>query len=435
MPTPPRKQPSADPRSVALAALNAVLGRARPLDQTLDQDEDFLRLAERDRGFAQLLLLTTFRRLGQIDDILDRFIERPIPAKRRTVRHILRLGACQLLFLGTPAHAAVSTAVALADRARERAHKGLINAVLRRVAAEGPALVALQDAPCLNTPAWLRERWSSAYGAFVAREIAKAHLAEAPLDLSVKGDPEAWAKKLGAQVLPTGTLRLYAGGPIAKLSGYAEGAWWVQDAAAVLPARFLGDVRGRRVVDLCAAPGGKTAQLAAEGAHVIAVDRSEQRILRLKANLARLGLAVETVTADAGRWRPEEPADAVLLDAPCTATGTIRRHPDVAWTKDPASITTLADDQERLLRQAIAIVRPGGLIVYAVCSLEPEEGSERIAKLLASTDDVERVPLTASDVNGFGELISPDGDLRTLPCHFAERGGMDGFFAARLRRR
>jgi len=236
-------------------------------------------------------------------------------------------------------------------------------------------------------------------------------------------------------LLPTGAIRLTAGGPVTQLAGYGEGAWWVQDGAAVLPALLLGNVQGQRVFDLCAAPGGKTAQLAAEGAHVVAVDRSEARIRRLQANMARLGLAVETVVADAGRWRPEEPADAVLLDAPCAATGTIRRHPDVAWTKDPGSIAALVQEQDRLLGHAIEIVRPGGLMVYAVCSLEPEEGRDRIARLLASTDRVERVPITLSDVNGLGELISPEGDLRTLPCHLADRGGLDGFFAARLRRR
>lgn len=420
---------------MALAALDAVLGHGHPLDRTLEQDPHAQGLPERDRGFVQMLLLTTLRRLGQIDDALARLIERPIPPKRLAVQHILRLGACQLLFLGTPAHAAVSTAVALADHARERAHKGLINAVLRRLAAEGPAIVAGGDAPRLNTPAWLWESWGRSYGEETTRQIAEAHLAEASLDISVKTDAEGWARRLGAELLPTGSLRLYASGSVAKLPGYDEGAWWVQDAAAALPAALLGDVRGRRIIDLCAAPGGKTAQLAAAGAHVTAVDRSEQRLRRLADNMKRLELRVETVAADAGRWKPAVPADAVLLDAPCSATGTIRRHPDVAWTKDPASVQALAQEQDRLLRAAIGMVRPGGLLVYAACSLQPEEGAERIAALLASTGEVARVPLAASDVRGHGDLISAAGDLRTLPCHLGDRGGMDGFFAARLRRR
>jgi 16S rRNA (cytosine967-C5)-methyltransferase len=243
-------------------------------------------------------------------------------------------------------------------------------------------------------------------------------------------------ERLDAALLPTGSLRRpAAAGPVEELPGFAEGAWWVQDAAAALPARFLGPVAGKRVIDLCAAPGGKTAQLAAAGARVAAVDRSAKRLERLTENLARLDLAAETVAADAALWRPTEPAAAVLLDAPCTATGTIRRHPDVPWLKGPQDLAKLVPLQDRLLAAATAMTEPGGTLVYCVCSLQPEEGPERIAALLAAGAPVERVPIAPREVGGLDELLTPLGELRSLPCHLAERGGLAGFYAARLRRR
>jgi 16S rRNA (cytosine967-C5)-methyltransferase len=325
-------------------------------------------------------------------------------------------------------------------------HKGLINAVLRRIAREGAALLALQDAARLNTPAWLWQTWSAAYGEATARAITEAHLLDPPLDLTLnagwrKGGPgeapdiEGWAARLGARVLPTGTLRLAPGaGEVAGLPGYGDGAWWVQDAAAALPVRLLGQVAGKRVLDLCAAPGGKTAALAAAGAWVTAVDVSPARLARLEDNLARLGLKAETVAADAIRWRPGEPAEAVLIDAPCSGTGTIRRHPDIAWLKQPRDLAALIRLQDRLLGAAVEMVAPGGLLVFATCSLQPEEGAERIAALIAKGAPVERVPLGAEEIFGRQEFLSPEGDLRSLPCHLAEFGGMDGFFACRLRR-
>jgi 16S rRNA (cytosine967-C5)-methyltransferase len=242
-----------------------------------------------------------------------------------------------------------------------------------------------------------------------------------------------WAERLEAEILPTGSLRREAGGDVAALPGFAEGEWWVQDAAAALPVRMLGDVSGLRVADLCAAPGGKTAQLIVAGARVTAVDISGKRLERLAQNLARLGLVAETIVADAVKWRPETPLDAVLLDAPCTATGTLRRHPDIAWNKQPADLARLASLQDRLLAAALAMVKPGGLVVYATCSLQPEECEQRIAGLLESAANVERVAIAADEVPGLEDTVTAPGDLRTLPCHWAERGGLDGFFAARLR--
>src|SRR6266404_9644533 len=417
-------------RAVALDLLQEVLVRQRSLDEAMSKNAQWSELEPRDRAFARLLTATTLRRLGEINQALDLFVTERLPLKARAVSDALRLGACQLLFLGTPAHAAVGETVELVGGLGALAgYKGLVNAVLRRLGRERP----LTD-PWRNLPAWLAGSWVDAYGEPKARAIAASHLNEAPLDLSVKSDPESWAKRLGGEILPTGSLRLPRGaGPVESLPGYEEGAWWVQDAAASLPARLLG--RPRQAIDLCAAPGGKTAELLARGSRVTAVDRSAPRLTRLGDNLRRLGFEATVVTADAATWRPEEPAEAVLLDAPCSATGTIRRHPDLPWLKRPADIPKLTALQDRLLANAIAMTRPGGLIVYATCSLQPEEGIERIESLLAAGAPVERLPIALEEVGGLADILNPQGDLRSLPFHLGEKGGMDGFYAARLKRR
>ena len=430
-----RSEASASARAIAFDVLRDVLDRRRPLEQALEA-ADIAHLESRDRAFLRLLAATTLRQLGRIDAAIDLCLERPLPRRGQAVRTLLRMGICQLLFLETSPHAAVDTTVQLlAARGGEAGYKGLVNAVLRRVDREREPMLARTADPAINTPAWLWDSWVAIYGTERAKAIAAAHLREPPLDLTVKGDPAAWRDSLGATLLPTGSLRLQGDGRIESLPGFAEGAWWVQDAAAALPVRMLGDVCGKRVIDLCAAPGGKTAQLAAAGAKVIAVDRSESRMQRLRDNLARLDLRAETVVMDATAWMPSEIADAVLLDAPCSATGTIRRHPDVAWLKQPADIPKLTALQDRLLRAAVDMVRPGGFVVYCTCSLQPEEGANRIDAILQGGVPVERVPIDASAVAGQADLVTAAGDLRTLPCQFPEIGGIDGFFAARLRRR
>ncbi len=422
------------PRACALEVLDAVLRRKRPLDAALADHPGLPRLAGRDRALALNLVATTLRRLGQIDALVAHCLERPLPHKATAANDILRLGVCQLVFLKTPPHAAVDTAVGLAQERGQGPHKGLINAVLRRLADQGLDLIGAQDAPRLNTPPWLWESWKAAYGAETCRRIATAHLAEAPLDITAKADAKMWAERLDGVVLASGGVRRRGGGRVETLPGYAEGAWWVQDAAAALPVKLLGDVAGRRVIDLCAAPGGKAAQLAASGAKVTAVDRSPARIGRLRENMARLGLPIEIVNADAEGWRPGEPADAVLLDAPCTATGTIRRHPDIARLKTPDDVAALSDVQARLLEAAAQMVRPGGLVVYCVCSLQPEECEIPVSTALAAGARLEPVPMAPGDLAGLDDALISGGDLRTLPCHWAEAGGMDGFYAARLRR-
>jgi 16S rRNA (cytosine967-C5)-methyltransferase len=417
-------------RAVALEVLQGVLVHQRTLDELIEKNAGWPQLETRDRGFARLLTSTTLRRLGEINQALDLFIKERLPLKARAVADALRLGACQILFLGTPAHAAVGETVALVGSLDSLAgYKGLANAVLRRMAREKPV-----TDPWRNLPNWLKESWLAAYGEPKARAIAASHLNEAPLDLSLKNDAVGWAEKLGGEILPTGTLRLAAGsGPVETLPGFAEGEWWVQDAAASLPARLLG--QPRHAIDLCAAPGGKTAELLARGIAVTAIDRSAQRLIRLKDNLRRLKLEATVIEADAATWRPSEPAEAVLLDAPCSSTGTIRRHPDLPWLKKPADLPKLTALQDRLLANAISMTQPGGVIVYATCSLQPEEGIARIEGLLASGAPAERLPISADELGGLGDLVTPEGDMRSLPFHLAEKGGMDGFYAARLRKR
>ena len=367
-----------------------------------------------------------------------------MPKDAARVRQILRLGLCQLVFLATPAHAAVDSSVALARQRRCAAHAALINAVLRRLAREAPARLAGDDAARLNTPGWLWDSWVEAYGGDVARAIAESHLREASLDLTLNAAPSPARREeavaglaacCGVRRLATGTLRLDAHAPVPDLPGFAEGAWWAQDAAAALPARLFGRIASKKVIDLCAAPGGKTAQLAAAGARVTAVDISPARLARLAGNLRRLRLDATLVCADARSWRPDEPADGVLLDVPCSATGTIRRHPDVARLKRPDDVASLVRLQGELAAHVAGLLRPGGILVYCACSLQPAEGAGIIAALLRAGVPLERRPIEADEVGGLGELIDAAGDLRTLPCHLAGEGGLDGFYAARLVRR
>ncbi|TMJ26678.1 MAG: methyltransferase domain-containing protein [Alphaproteobacteria bacterium] len=414
-----------DSRKIALDVLAACLDQGQPLDEALARHPGFPELDPRDRAFVRLLLATTLRRLGEIEAVLSAMIERPLDGANAIGRQILRLGAAQILFLGTPAHAAVDTSVQLAQ-SRLPHLKGLTNAVLRRVSREGVAMLGDRDPARLNTPQWLWENWSATYGEETTRAIAAAHLIEAPLDITTRADTDFWAGRLDAETLPTGTLRRRAGGLVTELPGYAEGAWWVQDAAATVPARLLGDIAGKRVADLCAAPGGKTLQLCAAGAQVTAVDISGRRMGRLGENLARAGMTAALVTADASKWMPDEKFDAILLDAPCSGTGTLRRHPDIAWLKDEEDVSRLTLAQDRLLLHALGLLKPGGTLVYAVCSLQEEEGVARVEALLARESPVKRIAVQPAELPGLGEALTSAGDIRTLPSMWIERGGLDG---------
>ena len=435
--SPQPEVPGLAARKIAADIVDGVLRRRVPLDDQLSGRNAHLGLAtlpDRDRALMRRLTATVLRRLGTLRHALGGFLDKGFPADAPRTETILLIGAAQILWLDVPDHAAVDLAVRLAQADRRAArYAGLVNAVLRRVAQNRDAIMA--EPATRDTPAWLLARWTRAYGADTALAIADANGHEPALDVTVKQDAGHWAERLRGRVLPTGTVRTIAHGAISLLPGFAEGAWWVQDAAASLPAHLLGDVHGLKVADLCAAPGGKTAQLCVAGAEVTAVDRSPARIARLRENLARLGLAAETLVADALDWQGG-PFDAVLLDAPCSATGTIRRHPDVPWLKGEADLAQLISLQQRLLDRAVTIARPGGRIVYCVCSLEPEEGEAQVTALLARNPQVARVPLTAAEVFGHGEFLTPAGDLRTLPQMLPDPdprwGGTDGFYAARL---
>ena len=430
-------------RRVAADIVEGVLNRHRALDEMLEGSDAraataaLAALDDRDRGLTRAIVAVVLRRLGTLRYLLGSLLEEGLPAQAPRVETALLIGAAQILFLEVPDHAAVDLAVRLAREDRKALHfAGLVNAVLRRIAREGKERIAALDAPVLDTPPWLMARWIKTYGEATAHAIAAANGREPALDLTVKSDAEAWAAKLDGRVLPTGSVRTIVHGAVTALPGFDEGAWWVQDAAAAIPARLLGNVAGLRVADLCAAPGGKTAQLVVAGAKVTAVDRAPARLKRLQENLTRLSLEAELVCADVAAWTPEQHFDAVLLDAPCTSTGTIRRHPDVPWLKRSADITSLAAAQRRLLDHAITLIKPGGKLVYCTCSLEPEEGADVVADLLAREQSVRRVPITAAEVFGQTDFINPDGDLRTLPCHFTDAdsrfAGVDGFYAARL---
>jgi 16S rRNA (cytosine967-C5)-methyltransferase len=392
------------------------------------------KLPPRDAGFARVIATTSLRRFGQLEALIRGFVPKsPPPHKAGPTLEILIAGACELLFLGVAPHAAVDGANRLAQSDAKAVHfKALINAVLRRVAKEGETMLAAQDAAVLDTPDWLWPRWVANYGQETARAIAAAHLPVPPLDLTLKS-PDDPSTDLIGEKLASGRLRLKDAGRIEELPGFHEGRWWVQDFAATLPVRLLGDVQGKKVIDLCAAPGGKTAQLAAAGATVTAVDVSSDRLAVIGENLARLRLAAELVTADARDWRPPAPAPLVLLDAPCMSTGTVRRHPDLPWLKNAADLSICENLQRELLDAAAVMTAEGGTLVYAVCSLEPEEGEEQIATFLRRRSDFARVPVTPEEVFD-AAFVSQFGDLKTLPYYWGERGGMDGFYAARLRR-
>jgi 16S rRNA (cytosine967-C5)-methyltransferase len=424
-------------RIAALSLLDMILSRRMPLDQALEEHKAFAALSARDRAFVRMLVSTVLRRLGQIDALIRQASDRSELPEPPLLLHLLRLGIVQIMFMSIPDHAAVDTAVRLAEMSGLPRQKGFVNAVLRRMTRDGRDWLSRQDETMLNIPDWLMQSWTRDYGAQDAFAIAQASLAEAPLDITVK-DPskiDHWAEILQAAILPTGVLRRLSGGNVQDMPGYHDGMWWIQDAAASLPAKLFGPLSGVTVIDLCAAPGGKTAQMAAAGAQVVALDRSMRRIQRLDENIRRLRLdrQVTTLAADASVWKPKDPVQAVLLDAPCSATGTIRRHPDILHSKHPDDIGRLVDLQSRMLDNAADMLAPGGTLIYCTCSLQKAEGEEQIDRFLArSRGKMRRHPVSADEIGGLADPITPLGDIRILPYHLAAHGGMDGFYIARL---
>ncbi len=435
--TPPPPPPGLAARQAAAAAFADVVANGRSLDERFAADSHFS-LDVRDRALARSIVVASLRRLGTVRAALARFLERGLPKKAGPLEYILTTSAAQILFMDVPDHAAVDLAVhaARADQ-RSAPFAALVNAVLRNIAREKESMLAVED-PFLDMPMWLAARWRKAYGEDVAARMAVMLRHEPTLDLTVCGDGQEWADKIGGIVLPTGSVRLVNRAAIEELPGYAEGQWWVQDAAAALPARLLNVRPGERVADLCAAPGGKSAQLAAAGAEVVALDKSAERLRRLAVNFERLRLPVDIAVGDALTFEAQ-PFDAILLDAPCSATGTIRRHPDVAWVKRASDIAALALVQAKMLERACGMLKPGGRLVYCTCSLEAEEGPAQIAALLRRNPDMVRLPVSADEIGGMSECLTAEGEVRTMPIHLpnddSRLAGLDGFFMARLQRK
>ncbi|MCF4127482.1 RsmB/NOP family class I SAM-dependent RNA methyltransferase [Methylobacterium sp. SyP6R] len=428
-------------RRLAWGIVADLLGKNRgtALEDVMEPVVHRAALPPQDAGLARAIATTTFRHLGVIFNALDQCLAKGLPEDQPGLVALLATGAAQILYLNVQDHAAVDLAVRLAKAEPGLQHLGgLTNAVLRRIVRERDAIRQEGDAEPLrlNTPGWLAQRWIKAYGEETARAIAAAHARGAGLDLTLRPGA-ALPDGLDGRRLPSGlSLRLDdARTLVPDLPGFADGAWWVQDAAAALPAHLLAVRPGERVADLCAAPGGKTAQLAASGATVLAVDRSAPRLRRLEANLARLGLSAEVRAVDALTLPEDQPFDAVLLDAPCSATGTVRRHPDVAWSKRESDLPRLTALQARLFDKAARLTRPGGRLVYCTCSLEPAEGEVQAETFLKRHPGFVRRPITPEEV-GDPALVTPSGDLRTLPSHWPDegRGGLDGFYAVRLER-
>ena len=434
--------PGLPARQAAAKLLAAVVDARTSLDGLTDDENGhpaYRALEGRDRSLVRAILISALRFRGTIAAAITAQLDRPLPGNALTLNHVLHVAAAQILFLDVPDRAAVDLAVeqAKADP-RTRRFDGLVNGVLRSIGRRKDAILTKSTAP--DAPDWFVERLTQAYGEERAEAVLAAHRVEAPVDFTVKDDAAGWAERLGGIVLPTGTVRVARPeGAISALPGYAEGQWWVQDAAASLPALIMGDVKGLRVADLCAAPGGKTAQLIQAGAQVTALDISANRLKRLRGNLERLQLDAEIIEADLTTFQPADLFDAVLLDAPCSSTGTVRRHPDVLWTKSPEEIARLAAVQRRLLEHAVRLVKPGGRLVFSNCSLDPMEGEALIESVLLDHPEVELEPVAPGSHPALDAFLTPAGTVRTTPADLPHAdpalAGMDGFFAARLRKR
>lgn len=390
-------------------------------DTAMDRSRTFRKLEGADRGFARAMAGAALRAVGRIDWALGGMVQRPLAELQPPLRALLRVGAAQLWLMDVADHAAVSATVEAAGKWDDaRKGGGLVNAVLRRATREGGAF---ESAPVTSVwPDWLAARMKASLGAAGAEALAIAQLEEPPIDITLRAPDEAemWAEQLEAEILPNGSLRLQSGAGMVDMPGYAAGAWWVQDTAAALPAKLLGDVRGRDVADLCAAPGGKAMQLAAMGAKLSAIEMSKQRIGRLRENAERAQLAMDIVEADARTWRPALPLDAVLLDAPCSALGIIRRHPEGVWRRDPKDLARFPSVQRALVDAARDMLKPGGRLVYSVCTPSPEEGREVIEGAL-SAGGWKRVAVTPAEAVGFDASLTSDGDVLTLPHVFGSR--------------
>jgi len=431
-------------RKVAARLLGLVVDEGHSLAALCDNasgNTAYRALISKDRAMIRAILTTSLRHRGAILAVMKKVMDRPEPKRARDLTHILHVAAAQVLFMELPDSAAVNLGVAAiaANRTTKR-FKNFANAVLRRIGREKEILLAETVPNAEVMPQWLRKQVRTDFGKENLAQIEAMILLEPYLDISVKANNsiENWAKKLDAELLTTGSLRLTSNMPVHKLDGYSQGEWWVQNAAAAIPATLFGDVAGKRVVDLCAAPGGKSAQLASAGANLTVVDNSNSRLARLAENFERLELEAEVICADVLDWNVEKQFDCVLLDAPCTSTGTMRRHPDVMWSKNADEVLKLAVLQTKMLQKAISITKPDGTIIFATCSIAKAEGEDVFAHILKENKDVECLPITAIEVGGLSEIINRQGAVRCLPHQMAlepkRLGGLDGFFIGRMRK-
>lgn len=439
-------RPGLAARLCAQRLLGAIIEKNSSLDGLTDNhtgNAHYLALESRDRALVRAILGASLRNRGTIEQTINRLLDRPLPENAHSLKHLLHVATAQILYLSVPDHAAVDLAVTAADNdPRNRKYAKLVNAILRRIVRGKEKILAhaaKTKQAANNVPAWFSNMLIAAYGEVKAAAILQMQTYEPPIDLTIKNNPQYWAEVLNGTVLPNGSVRLGSyQGSLTDLQGFAAGEWWVQDVAASLPARLFGDLKDKKLVDLCAAPGGKTAQLALAGADVTALDRSANRLKRLQANFDRLKLPVKTQQTDLMDYQPEELFDAALLDAPCSSTGTVRRHPDVPWSKNPDDITKLATLQATLLERAVEFIKPGGIIVFSNCSLDPLEG-EMVAREALKNPVFEAYPITAQDCPGIENLITDEGFLRSTPADMLHEdpqlAGMDGFFAARFRKK
>ncbi|MAI89883.1 transcription antitermination factor NusB [Ponticaulis sp.] len=419
------------PRLAAIALLTRILDHRQTLDEALGQEKLYDQLEGSDRGFARAMTSAALRSLGKLELILSKHVTgRGFSQLDPDVKQVLRIGAAQICVLKTPAHAAVSETVEAA-RGVEGAKRagGLINAVLRKLNEDD-----LETLPGPSTEIWpegFAVRLEAAVGADAANALAEAQSDTPPLDLTCLSDRKLYADRLGGEEIGPASIRL-DGGMVESLMGYEGGAWWVQDVAATLPVHIMAPKKGERILDMCAAPGGKTLQIAVTGASVTALDRSAKRLRLVKQNLERTNLKAETLAADATKWTAPEPFDGVLLDAPCSALGTLRRHPEGPWIKSEEDLSRFPQIQARLLRAAADMVGPSGRLIYCVCTPMPREGVEIVDEFLEVMPGWKREPVTAEEVAGFEKAVTDKGDVLTLPgsCEF-ERG-CDAFYISRL---
>lgn len=429
-------KPGLAARLAAAKILAAVLDKKTSLDGMMDSEHGnpaYRALSHADRALVRAIVNSALRHLPRIEAALSILLDDPLPQGARSLHHVLVVAVAQMLHLDVPDHSAVDLAVEQAHRdPRNRRFVKLVNAVLRRLGREKDGVIdSISNVPVI--PEWFFQRLKDTYGEAAAMQMAEAQLIPSSIDITVKSDADGWASKLNGVVMPNGSVRLGAfDGAVSSLEGFDDGEWWVQDFSASMPVKLMGDIKGKRVADLCAAPGGKTAQLVLAGADVTALDQSGNRLKRLRENLGRLRFYAQTIECNMMKFQPDELFDAVLLDAPCSSTGTLRKHPDVVWTKDEGDIKKLASLQEQMLRHAATLVKAGGLLVFSNCSLDPSEGEDMVARVLETDASLERVAVRPEILPGMESAINQSGDLRTTPDMF---GGVDGFYAAILQKR